>query len=184
MSAEAVRVPVKTVVVRLHEIHEGGLTLTLEVDPGGWNLEGNGLVIDGWVSLRLQFIRQGVEVSVFGSVSAEGWVECSLCLARHKIPLSSEVDAWFVPASGGIRSREGFDPFLYRREAIVLDELITGQLLLAVPMRSLCRPDCLGLCPQCGEDRNQVSCGCSTEDSMVQTQLRELKGRFNGQSKT
>jgi ABC-2 type transport system ATP-binding protein len=34
------------------------------------------------------------------------------------------------------------------------------QFYLALPMKPLCREGCLGLCPQCGADRNTTSCDC------------------------
>ena len=36
-------------------------------------------------------------------------------------------------------------------------------VLLAVPDAPLCRPDCPGLCPQCGADRATTTCSCVIE---------------------
>jgi len=38
--------------------------------------------------------------------------------------------------------------------------------LLALPMQRICREDCHGMCPICGQNRNLVDCGCQlkTED--------------------
>ena len=44
-----------------------------------------------------------------------------------------------------------------------IEPLLQEQLQLNVPMRPLCRPDCRGLCPQCGADLNQESCECGAE---------------------
>lgn len=40
--------------------------------------------------------------------------------------------------------------------------ILLEQLQLNVPMRALCRDDCAGLCPVCGEDRNLKACSCET----------------------
>lgn len=40
--------------------------------------------------------------------------------------------------------------------------LVVEQLQLDVPMKPVCRPDCKGLCPVCGADRNAGDCGCDT----------------------
>jgi len=37
------------------------------------------------------------------------------------------------------------------------------QFYLALPMKPLCREDCKGLCPRCGEDLNVKGCGCVIE---------------------
>jgi uncharacterized protein len=48
---------------------------------------------------------------------------------------------------------------------IVDDELDLGPMVhdavvLELPLAPLCREDCRGLCPHCGADRNEESCGC------------------------
>ena len=40
-------------------------------------------------------------------------------------------------------------------------DAIQQYLILEEPRLPICRPDCAGLCPQCGADRNAVSCTCS-----------------------
>ena len=41
-----------------------------------------------------------------------------------------------------------------------LDELVRADILLAVPAKILCREDCKGLCPDCGQNLNEGDCGC------------------------
>jgi uncharacterized protein len=45
---------------------------------------------------------------------------------------------------------------------INLTPMVWEYLLLDTPTHPLCKPDCAGLCPVCGENRNQVDCGCET----------------------
>ena len=42
---------------------------------------------------------------------------------------------------------------------IDLEPLLREYALLEVPIQPVCRPDCKGLCPECGENRNRVDCG-------------------------
>ena len=58
-----------------------------------------------------------------------------------------------------------------------LDELVTTDLLLSLPMKSLCREDCRGLCPQCGHNLNEGLCGCRQET--VDPRLAALKDLLN-----
>lgn len=41
---------------------------------------------------------------------------------------------------------------------IDLSYLTAEYLLIEIPIKSLCRPDCKGLCPECGVDLNAFSC--------------------------
>lgn len=47
----------------------------------------------------------------------------------------------------------------------VLDtaQLVVEQVQLGVPMKSLCRVDCAGLCPRCGANLNEGPCQCEAE---------------------
>lgn len=45
---------------------------------------------------------------------------------------------------------------------IDLDEAARADLLLELPSKFLCSPDCKGLCPQCGVNLNVESCTCIT----------------------
>ncbi len=44
--------------------------------------------------------------------------------------------------------------------SINIDEAISEELLLSLPLRSLCKDDCLGLCPKCGCNKNEKNCSC------------------------
>ncbi|HEV7684362.1 MAG TPA: DUF177 domain-containing protein, partial [Pyrinomonadaceae bacterium] len=44
------------------------------------------------------------------------------------------------------------------------DELVTEELLLAIPDHVLCNDNCKGICPVCGKDRNSVDCNCETKE--------------------
>ena len=42
---------------------------------------------------------------------------------------------------------------------IDLSVLLREYALLEIPIRPLCKPDCRGLCPECGENLNERDCG-------------------------
>jgi uncharacterized protein len=47
---------------------------------------------------------------------------------------------------------------------IDLAPLVRELSLLDVPFNPVCRPDCLGLCIECGQNLNEGDCGCKTDD--------------------
>jgi uncharacterized protein len=49
----------------------------------------------------------------------------------------------------------------YKGDSIAISDLLREQLLLMLPVKPLCRPDCAGLCASCGKDLNEGSCTCS-----------------------
>lgn len=53
------------------------------------------------------------------------------------------------------------DDYLIVEDGLLdLDELMRSDILLALPTKILCRHDCQGLCPICGQNLNQSHCNC------------------------
>jgi len=54
---------------------------------------------------------------------------------------------------------------------------IREEMLVAIPLKPLCRQDCKGLCPLCGENRNTVQCNHIQES--IDPRLESLKALLN-----
>jgi uncharacterized protein len=103
--------------------------------------------------LRLTRTAQGL----YGTGTLAGTVraECVRCLIPIDQPLTITFDDLFVyPPS------KATDPLLVVPETGLLDltPLAREYLLLDFPLQPLCRPDCRGLCPECGINRNDSTC--------------------------
>ena len=48
----------------------------------------------------------------------------------------------------------------YEKSGLLLEDVLREQVLLSLPDRALCKPDCKGLCPRCGQNLNQEACSC------------------------
>lgn len=48
---------------------------------------------------------------------------------------------------------------------INLDEILREQILLAIPLQTLCRENCRGICAGCGAGLNNEPCSCSSDNS-------------------
>lgn len=55
--------------------------------------------------------------------------------------------------------------------ALDLSDQVFESLVLALPSRVLCAPDCRGICPGCGKSLNREECVCATQ---------EIDPRFEG----
>jgi len=57
--------------------------------------------------------------------------------------------------------------------------VLREQVLLSLPVRTLCKPDCMGLCPRCGANRNSQPCQCDVGPSDPRWEaLAGLRGRI------
>ncbi len=69
---------------------------------------------------------------------------------------------------------EGNDDYIETPDFTVeLDEVVISDILLDLPQKNLCRSDCKGLCPKCGQNLNSGKCEC--EGKTVDPRLEILK---------
>jgi uncharacterized protein len=91
---------------------------------------------------------------------------CARCVEPVKIPLNQQFDLIFRPVDAdavtGERSITPDDTEIgyYEKSGLLLEDVLREQLLLSLPDRVLCKPDCKGLCPRCGQNLNQEACSC------------------------
>ena len=50
----------------------------------------------------------------------------------------------------------------FEGQGMFLADVLAEQVLLALPMKAICRSDCRGLCPQCGVNLNNEECRCES----------------------
>jgi uncharacterized protein len=87
-------------------------------------------------------------------------LECSRCLKPVETTFSVDVLEEFTRHASGARDEEIREFFGEEIDATgVLREII----LLSLPVKPLCSPDCQGLCPYCGIDKNVDSCTCKPD---------------------
>ncbi len=93
-------------------------------------------------------------------------VPCARCIEPVEIPLSAQFDLIFRPlgayAGAPERSISASETEIgyYQNDSLTLEDVLREQVLLSLPVRTLCKPDCKGLCPHCGANRNTQPCSC------------------------
>ena len=108
------------------------------------------------VDVVLEAVEGGIVAE--GHVSA-GWVgECRRCLGPVSGAIQADVSELFVP-----EPEEG-EAYPILGDHIDLEPLAREAIVLALPLVPLCRPDCKGLCPNCGADLNAGPCACETNN--------------------
>lgn len=108
------------------------------------------------------------EYIVDGTSSFTAALSCSRCVEPYPFANSATFHVRFRPrpeSSGEddeveITEEEELDVEYYTEREIPLRDLAIEQIQLAIPMKPLCDDKCLGLCPQCGANRNREACSC------------------------
>ncbi len=131
---------------------------------------------------RVTFHRAGDVTWLRGQVSTAVTLVCARCTRPfpHRL-VGTFREGYRLGAGVGEEGAEraegrGGGPVVLPLTVPQLDvtEVVRQHLVMAVPMAPLCRPDCRGLCPTCGADRNEGSCACA-EDG-VDPALGALRG--------
>ena len=124
--------------------------------------------------LELDIQKSGDEYYCQGQLVADATVECARCLKPFKQKLINETDFIATPykQDGGITDDEDRTYYDANLRAD-LWEIVRQTVILALPLKPLCREDCRGLCPQCGTNLNEKKCKCIVKE--IDPRLEPLK---------
>ena len=99
-----------------------------------------------YAKVRAELIN--TEVLVSGEVSTFLTCSCARCLKSFNKKIEGDFKQSFEGADDII------DVSTYIKEAVILE----------FPIKAVCEDDCLGLCPTCGKNKNEVKCNCPSTD--------------------
>ena len=134
--------------------------------------EGMPLVVD----VRLEAVTEGVLAtgSVTGTVSGE----CGRCLTEFTDDLAVEfVELFAYPDSATEETTDSDEVPRLEAEHLDLEPVVRDAVVLSLPLTPLCRADCGGLCPECGELIDDLPDG-HTHDAQPDPRWAALTERF------
>ena len=108
----------------------------------------NGENFVGKVKVDGEIVDDGSNVTVRGTISCRKKFICDRCLNQAEEDQLLEFDE-------ELDESEIIDGFFD------VTELVRDTLIAAQPIQNLCKPDCKGLCPNCGQNLNEGECSCS-----------------------
>jgi uncharacterized protein len=123
-------------------------------------------------SARVTRTGKGLLVQV--KMHAQTMNECVRCLQGIPLPLDIEFTELYAFSADSSTDSELILP---ESGQIDLRPLVREEMLLAVPINPLCDPECKGLCPICGENRNETECDHDIE--VIDPRLSVLKSLLN-----
>lgn len=142
------------------EIQEqGGLEVALTLDAEALASLGAQAPFAGPVALKAEFSVGGKDLLLLGTATGRFSGDCARCLEPVTEAFQSALERTYELA----------------QQEIDISEEVRESVLLALPERMLCRPDCKGLCPQCGKNLNEGRCACTPEVPTAFSKLKDLK---------
>jgi uncharacterized protein len=125
------------------------------------------------------------DIRVRGTYSGRFLAPCARCLEPVEHPVQGHFDLIYRPLGveegstehsiGDSETEIGY----YQNDGLLLEDVLREQVILSLPAKTLCRADCKGLCPRCGQNLNSGSCSCDTASSDPRwTALSDLRSRL------
>jgi len=111
------------------------------------------------------------DIRLKGEFAGKFEAPCARCVEPVPMELEGDFDLIFRPVGvdSGPQERsitaEETEIGYYQKDSLLLEDVLREQVLLSLPARTLCKPDCKGLCPRCGQNRNTVACNCEEASS-------------------
>src|SRR5262249_54684501 len=111
---------------------------------------------------------EGTEIRITGELETKLELSCARCLEPVTEEVHRSFDLFYSPLPKNAKPEEGrlkdddADVGFYQGDGLFLADVLSEQVLLAVPMKAICRSDCRGLCASCGANLNHEECRCET----------------------
>src|ERR1700687_5101640 len=108
------------------------------------------------------------QIRIAGNLETKIELVCARCLEPVVEEVSRTLDLFYAPVPKGVKPEEArlkeddVEIGFFEGEGLFLADVLREQVLLALPMKVICRSDCRGLCPNCGANLNHEECRCET----------------------
>jgi uncharacterized protein len=121
------------------------------------------------VAVDVTLDKTSSEVFLQTQIRTVGSFECDRCVTDFEQEVSTEYRMVYLyrEADSGRYPPEEIRTISHDMVSLDLTEDVRESILLAVPLKLLCKPDCRGLCPRCGTDWNIRACNCDVTTSDV-----------------
>lgn len=119
---------------------------------------GRTIELEAPVHVAGTFVFDGAAVTLDAEADTVLHSVCGFCNTVFSEPFTFPIRERFVKAQ--LMAPEDEESYPFTGERLDLTKALTDNLLLHMPLTCICSPDCKGLCPICGVNRNLTACNC------------------------
>jgi len=179
--------------IEIHELERHPVDFNEKIEPGIIDLGADVLQTAPLeTSGRAQLIEEHhgkhrliKDIRVNGELATTLDLPCARCLEPVVQRVNRKFDLLYRPQGADAGQQElpvtGTEAEIsyYQGEGLLLEDALREQVLLAVPLKVICREDCKGLCPHCGTNLNIEPCSCAepVEDPRWSA-LKEIRSKL------
>ena len=128
-------------------IPAAGLDIEAQEEASIMQMEAEGHRFTKPIHLKLNVNLVGETLYVKGHLHTTATLCCDRCLEWFDRPIGNDKFVFEKKVK-------------YHGEIIDLTENIREDIIVSLPLKTVCRQECRGLCPHCGRNLNTGQCGC------------------------
>ena len=117
------------------------------------------------------------QLLISGDTTLDVVVPCDRCLSDVDVTLQIAIDRKVMLADGHVQFAEDEENTFLEEHELDVDRLIYDEILVNWPTKVLCKDDCKGICPVCGQNLNQQDCGCDRQ--VIDPRMAKFQDIFN-----
>ena len=158
-------------IVELADIEGSSGRFDFDFTPETLDLGDSDFTLKSDVHAEGEIEKTSAEVIVTGSITGEGEIECGRCLKPVEQKLNIEFRTSYVAPEHFAADKENevsvadLDTDVLESDRIEVKDIVREQILLNISEQVFCDPDCKGLCPKCGANRNLIDCKCDLNET-------------------
>ena len=148
---------------KLKNVDGSVLKLDFELTPEELLAESDIALAEGTLSFHGEMENKDRVIKITGDVACVLRGSCDRCGDDVTTPLNCDFEESFTNLEERAdEEAEKSEEVIHFFEGDVIDLLpyVEQAVFLNAPMKTLCRKDCKGLCPECGINLNENECSC------------------------
>ena len=152
--------------IDINEITGTGADLVFNAPISDFAFSVDEIILKEEVHVSTKIKKISKKILVEGNIKTQLELECSRCLEHFPSSIDENFQVIFEPSSPNVNEeevelkKEDLNIEFYKEGIIDLTEVVREQILLSIPMIPICKENCQGLCPYCGENLNHKKCSC------------------------
>lgn len=164
-----------SLIIQLDDIPEdAGLRLNFVEEPEYFEMDESDCSLNSEVHIEGVLTKLGQEFFLAGKIKTGMNLACSRCLKTVQFSVDSDISVCFVPQKDSQNGTEAdmelsnsdLEVEYYSDDKIDLTSSVYDQIMLSLPIVTLCQSDCKGICSHCGKNLNEETCDCKEEDAI------------------
>lgn len=164
-----------SLIIQLDDIPEdAGLRLNFDEEPECFEMDESDCSLNSGVHIEGVLTKLGQEFFLAGKIKTGMNLACSRCLKTVQFSVDSDISVCFVPQKDFPNGTEAdmelsnsdLEVEYYSDDKIDLTSSVYDQIMLSLPIVTLCQSDCKGICSHCGKNLNEETCDCKEEDAI------------------